>query len=75
MAEVVNHLSLLGPRFVSGLAHVEFMADRVAWVWSFSEFFSFPLSLSFHHGSIFIYHLEVNNMPVDGCGSETVSPY
>jgi hypothetical protein len=47
---------------------------RTKWHWDrfFSEFFGFPLSVSFHHGSPFSYiNWGMNNMPVRGRSSET----
>jgi hypothetical protein len=35
------------------------------------KFFSFPLSISFHQGSILTYHLGMNNRPLGGRSSET----
>jgi hypothetical protein len=46
------------------------------WHWDrlFSEFFGFPLSMSFHRGSSYSYIIwGMNNMPVGGRSSETSS--
>jgi hypothetical protein len=41
-----------------------------------SEFFGFPLSVSFHRGSTYAHiSWDMNNRSVDGRSSETVSPH
>jgi hypothetical protein len=34
----------------------------------------FPLPILFHHGSILIYHIGMNSMPVGGRSSESLTP-
>jgi hypothetical protein len=49
-------LSPRKPRFAPGSVHVGFMVDKVTLGQVFLEFFGFPLSKSFQHCSILIYH-------------------
>jgi hypothetical protein len=47
---LVTSLSLRGPRFMTGSVHEEFLMDKVVLRQVFFEFFTFPLSISSHHG-------------------------
>ena len=46
--------SLLRPQTDPEPVHVGFAVDKLAWYRFFSRYFGFPLSVSFHHCSIFI---------------------
>jgi hypothetical protein len=52
-----------------------YVVDKVAWDRiSVSEFFGFPLSVSFHQGSLYECIIwRMNNRPIRGNGLETVS--
>jgi hypothetical protein len=52
---LVAGLSSQRPRFAPGSIRIRFVVDKVALGHVFSTFFGFPLSILFHHGSIFIY--------------------
>jgi hypothetical protein len=61
-------LSPRRPGFALGSVHAVF----VVWDRFFSEFLSFPLPISFHHGSQYSYIIwGINNRSVGGCSSET----
>ena len=50
MAQVVNRRHLTAEARVR--VHVRFVVDKGHWNRFFSEYFGFPLSISFHRGSI-----------------------
>jgi hypothetical protein len=57
LTSLVAGLSLRRTGFVPRSIHVGFMVDKVAWDRYFSEFFGFPVNISFHHRSPKSYHL------------------
>jgi hypothetical protein len=71
MAQVVSHRPQTAEARVCAV-HVGFVVDKLALGQVFSELFSFSLSVSFHHGSLYSYIIwGMNNRPVGGCSSET----
>jgi hypothetical protein len=52
---LVASLSLRRPGLAPGSVHVGFEVKKVHWDRCFSEFFGFPLSVSFHRGSPYSY--------------------
>jgi hypothetical protein len=61
-----------------GLVHVGFTVDKVALGQVFSEFFGFPCQN--HHSTMAVHtyislSAEMNNRPIGGRSSETVSPH
>jgi hypothetical protein len=73
VAQVVSAcLSLRRPGFAPMSVHVGFVVDKVALGQFFSEFFGFPLSVSFHRGLSYSYIIwRMNNRPIGGRSSET----
>jgi hypothetical protein len=55
MAEIVAAVSSRRHGFDSGLVRVRFMVNTVFWDRFFSEYFSFPLSVSIHQYSVFVF--------------------
>jgi hypothetical protein len=75
-----SHHSFLDSAFSSSLLRhvyylsilVGFVVDKVALEQIFSEFYGFPLSISFHHHSPYSYIIwGMNNMSVSGSSAET----
>jgi hypothetical protein len=56
LKRLVAGLSSRRPAFVPGSVHVAFAGTKWHWDRFISEFFGFPLSISFHHCSILIWH-------------------
>jgi hypothetical protein len=54
LRRLVTGLPLRRYGFAPGAVHVGFVVDK--WERFFTEFFGFPLSVSFHRDFIFIYH-------------------
>jgi hypothetical protein len=74
MAQVVNRCSPTTVTWVRDQVNPRvFVAEKWNRGRFFFDFFGFPLSVSFHRGCIFIYHVGMNNSPVDGRSSETQS--
>jgi hypothetical protein len=76
MAQAFNHQSLSSrpPTFMPGSDHVGFVVDKVALGQSLLHVLQFSLSISLHYGSPYSYIiLGMNNMPIGGHSSETVS--
>jgi hypothetical protein len=62
------------PGFAPRSVHVGFVVDKATLGQGFSEFFGFPLSISFHRGSPYSYVIwEMNTRPVGNRSSETFS--
>jgi hypothetical protein len=57
LRRLVADLSSRRPGFALESVQVGFVVDKVALGLVFSDFFAFPLPLSFHRGPMFMYHL------------------
>jgi hypothetical protein len=74
LRRLVAGLSPRRPGSAPRSIHVGFMMDKVAMRQVSSEFFGFPLSISFHRGSPYSYiTFRINKIHVGGCSSETSS--
>jgi hypothetical protein len=54
---LINSLSLQRPKFDPSPGRLGFLLDKVAMGQVFSIQFGFPLSLLFHQGSIYMFHV------------------
>jgi hypothetical protein len=55
--QAINRRPFIEEALVLGSVHVAFIVDKWQWNRFFFEFYGFPLSISFHHGSMLIYHV------------------
>jgi hypothetical protein len=69
----MDYLSPRKPTFALGSVHVVFVVGKVPPGEIFLRVLRFSLSLSFHLVSTYSYILEINNRPVGGRSSETLS--